>query len=111
MGELLRRYWHPIAATAELDVDPVRPVRLLGEDLVLFRNERGELGLVGDHLRPSHYQIRVPFDDTHTLHIRFQGSCASQARPRAPMSPRSVFASVTTTGASMSFRLTSPRRT
>jgi len=38
MGELLRRYWHPIAAAADLDHDPVRPVRLLGENLTLFRS-------------------------------------------------------------------------
>ena len=34
MGELLRRYWHPIAAAAELNEKPTKPVRLLGEDLV-----------------------------------------------------------------------------
>ena len=37
MGELLRRYWHPVAAVAELDDDPVKAVRLMGEDLVLFK--------------------------------------------------------------------------
>src|SRR5438876_8663179 len=47
MGNLLRRYWYPIAGAPELDQDPVRPVRLLGEDLVLFRSQKGELGLVG----------------------------------------------------------------
>lgn len=46
MGALLRRYWHPIAAELELDEDPVRPVRLLGEDLVLFRDKAGRLGLI-----------------------------------------------------------------
>ena len=36
MGELMRRYWHPIAASVELTGDePTRAVRLLGEDLVL----------------------------------------------------------------------------
>src|SRR5438270_297276 len=40
MGELLRRYWHPIAASRELDDTPFRTkeVRVLGEDLVLFRD-------------------------------------------------------------------------
>lgn len=46
MGELLRRYWHPVGATAELERDPVQAVRLLGEDLVLFRDEGGRLGLL-----------------------------------------------------------------
>ena len=35
MGELLRRYWMPIAAVAELDDMPIKPVRLMCEDLVL----------------------------------------------------------------------------
>jgi 5,5'-dehydrodivanillate O-demethylase oxygenase subunit len=42
-GELLRRYWHVAAAASELTEDaPVKPVRLLGEDLVLFRMPPGD---------------------------------------------------------------------
>ena len=37
MGDLMRRYWHPIAATGELVDKPTKPVRLLGEDLVLYQ--------------------------------------------------------------------------
>jgi 5,5'-dehydrodivanillate O-demethylase oxygenase subunit len=37
-GELLRRYWHVAAASCELTQEsPVKPVRILGEDLILFR--------------------------------------------------------------------------
>ena len=47
MGELMRRYWHPIAASVELDADnPTKEVRLLGEDLVLYRDAKGTLGLI-----------------------------------------------------------------
>ncbi|MEV6211203.1 Rieske 2Fe-2S domain-containing protein [Kitasatospora sp. NPDC051914] len=46
MGELLRRYWHPIAPIAELREQGVKPVRLLGEDLVLFRKSDGSHGLI-----------------------------------------------------------------
>jgi 5,5'-dehydrodivanillate O-demethylase oxygenase subunit len=47
MGELMRRYWHPIAGSSELNDDsPTKEVRLLGEDLVLFRSTAGVLGLV-----------------------------------------------------------------
>src|SRR6266508_5420136 len=59
MGELLRRYWHPIATTADLEKDPVRPVRLLSEDMTLFRSERGELGLIGD--RCAHRAISLAY--------------------------------------------------
>ena len=56
MGELMRRYWQPIAAVAELDDNPVKPVKLLGESLVLYRDRQGRLGLIGDtcpHRRTS----------------------------------------------------------
>ena len=47
MGDLMRRYWHPIAGSQQLNEDtPTREVRILGEDLVLFRSAAGELGLV-----------------------------------------------------------------
>src|SRR2546428_10717539 len=46
MGTLLRRYWFPIAATADLDANPVKAIKLLGEDLVLFRDRRGRPGPV-----------------------------------------------------------------
>ena len=49
-GELLRRYWQPAALAEEMPPDgPPLPVRLLGEDLVLFRDEGGRPGLLGLH--------------------------------------------------------------
>jgi len=46
VGDLLRRYWHPVAAACEMTARETRRVRLLGEDLVLWRDARGRLGLV-----------------------------------------------------------------
>src|SRR5688500_2167985 len=45
MGELLRRYWHPIALTQDA-TDTPRRIRHLGEDLILFRAGNGRPGLV-----------------------------------------------------------------
>ena len=59
MGDLLRRYWHPIAPAGELLQKPVKPVRLLGEDLTLFRDKQGRLGLVGE--RCAHRLVRLEF--------------------------------------------------
>lgn len=42
----MRRYWHPIAAVGEMDENPVTPVQLLGESLVLYRDRSGTLGLI-----------------------------------------------------------------
>src|SRR5437764_14832727 len=50
MGELLRRYWHPIAIAEELTPEnPTKFVRFLGEDLVLFLDKSGNVGLLADH--------------------------------------------------------------
>ncbi|HZT06321.1 MAG TPA: Rieske 2Fe-2S domain-containing protein [Chloroflexota bacterium] len=49
-GELLRRYWHPVAIARELTDDrPTKFVRILGEDLVLFKDKSGNVGLMQDH--------------------------------------------------------------
>ena len=48
-GELLRRYWHPVAAAEELTPErPKKQVRLLSEDLVLFRDANDEYGLLAE---------------------------------------------------------------
>ena len=49
MGELLRRYWTPFAAVGEMEYQPIKTVRLLGEDLVLYKDEGGNYGLVDRH--------------------------------------------------------------
>ena len=50
-GELLRRYWHPVALAGEA-TDLPRPIRYLGENLVLFRDGQGSVGLF--HPRCAH---------------------------------------------------------
>ena len=85
MGELLRRYWHPIAPAAEMDNRPTKPVRLLGEDLVLYRDLRGEYGLVGGrcaHRRTS-LAWGVPQEDGlrcmyHGWKYNAEGRCVEQ---------------------------------
>src|SRR5215510_1431148 len=57
-GEMLRRYWHPIGFSSELKGRPKRR-RLLGEDLVLFRDDRGRLGIL--ELRCLHRGTSLEF--------------------------------------------------
>ena len=46
-GKLMRCYWQPAALLDELSGNrPVKPVRLLGENLVLFRDDKGRYGLL-----------------------------------------------------------------
>ena len=65
MGALMRRYWQPIAAVAELEEEPTNEVKLLGEELVLYKNRRGGYGLIGRlcaHRRVNLVYV-VPEDD------------------------------------------------
>ena len=59
MGNLMRQYWHPIAASAQLDENPVKAVQVLGEQLTLFRDKRGNLGLIAD--RCAHRHVRLVY--------------------------------------------------
>lgn len=48
-GDLLRRYWLPVAVARELtEEQPVHLVRMLGENLALFRDRSGAVGLIDD---------------------------------------------------------------
>src|SRR5436853_6861372 len=50
MGDLMRQYWLPFLYSSEVEADgPPLRVRLLGEDLVVFRDSAGKLGLLGTH--------------------------------------------------------------
>ena len=109
MGELMRRYWHPIAAAGELTANTFRTkaVRLLGEDLVLYRDRGGRLGLVDrrcPHRRANlalgmveqdgircHYHgwkfdqtgrcVEQPFEDTSRPDKSFRQKCGIKSYP------------------------------
>jgi phenylpropionate dioxygenase-like ring-hydroxylating dioxygenase large terminal subunit len=66
-GEYLRRYWHPVAITAELGERP-KLIRILGEDLVLFRDKSGRTGLV--HRRCPHRRASLEFGIAEEKGIR-----------------------------------------
>lgn len=94
-GELLRRYWHPVAAVVELtDEKPIRAVKILNEELVVYRDRKGEYGLVGEHCphrlaslaygRVDEQGIRCPY---HGWKFDRNGKCLEQ--PAEP--PDSTF--------------------
>ena len=56
-GEYLRRYWQPVAYVREL-ASPLR-VRILGEDLVVFRDRGGRIGVL--HLHCAHRGTSLEF--------------------------------------------------
>ena len=73
-GELLRRYWHPVAAAAELTDDkPIRPVKMLGEELVVYRDKRGKYGLVGEHCPHRLASLAYGRVDEEGIRCRYHG--------------------------------------
>ena len=85
MGALMRRYWQPFAAVGEFEGRWTMRVRLLGEDLVVFRNRTGKLGLIGEfcpHRRAS-LAYGIPTDDGircayHGWKFDSSGACLEQ---------------------------------
>ncbi|HSV81072.1 MAG TPA: aromatic ring-hydroxylating dioxygenase subunit alpha [Ramlibacter sp.] len=85
MGNLMRRYWQPIGAASEMDGKWTRKVRLLGEDLVLFRDRQGRMGLIAEqcphrrasflHGIPTQDGIRCPY---HGWEFDATGACLNQ---------------------------------
>src|SRR5712692_7361695 len=94
MGSLLRRYWYPIATTTELEQELILPVRLLGEDLALFKTEQGALGLVAERCphRGASLAYGIPEEDGlrccyHGWKYDVSGQCIEQPAE----SPESTF--------------------
>ncbi len=91
-GQMLRRYWMPIAVSGELsDERPIKATRLLGEDLVVYRDRHGRYGVVGEHCphrkaslafgRVDEEGIRCPY---HGWKFDCTGACLEQpAEPEA----------------------------
>jgi 5,5'-dehydrodivanillate O-demethylase len=94
MGEVLRRYWHPVATSAQLKDEPVMAVTLLGENLALYRTDGGKLGLVSQRCPhrgaslaygiPEEEGLRCPY---HGWRFDQTGQCNEQ--PAEP--PDSTF--------------------
>src|SRR5688572_13782851 len=47
-GEYMRRFWQPVAMASELGDTPL-VIRIMGEDLVCFRDKSGRVGLLHRH--------------------------------------------------------------
>jgi phenylpropionate dioxygenase-like ring-hydroxylating dioxygenase large terminal subunit len=67
MGELLRRYWQPVCLSSELS-DLPRRVRILCEDLVVFRDGKGKVGCL--HLHCAHRGSSLEYGRIEAAGIR-----------------------------------------
>src|SRR5438093_8420009 len=86
VGEFRRRYWHPVGRSRDVSSGgQPRQIKILGEDLVLFRDDTGQPGLLGLHCshratslaygRVEDGGIRCPF---HGWLYSTEGRCLEQ---------------------------------
>jgi 5,5'-dehydrodivanillate O-demethylase len=73
MGDLLRRYWYPIGAVSELDEKPTKRVRLMGENLVLYRDLGGRYGLVDRHCPHRRADLSFGFPEECGIRCHYHG--------------------------------------
>lgn len=73
-GELLRRYWQALCPVSELTAEkPIKPLRLLGEDLLVFKDGRGRYGLVEAQCRHRRVSLTRGFVEEDGIRCAYHG--------------------------------------
>jgi 5,5'-dehydrodivanillate O-demethylase oxygenase subunit len=73
MGDLLRRYWQPVGGASELAKNPIKPIRIMGEDLVLYRDRGGRYGLVDRHCTHRRADLAYGWVEDHGIRCSYHG--------------------------------------
>jgi 5,5'-dehydrodivanillate O-demethylase oxygenase subunit len=73
MGEYLRRYWMPIGGASEFDTLAIKPVRLLGENLVLYKDLGGRFGLLDRHCPHRRADLAYGFVEDTGIRCNYHG--------------------------------------
>jgi 5,5'-dehydrodivanillate O-demethylase len=79
MGELLRRYWMPIGGVSEFDTVAIKPIRLLGEDLVLYKDLGGRFGLLDRHCPHRRADLAYGFVEATGIRCNYHGWLMDEA--------------------------------
>ena len=78
MGAVLRRHWLPIGAVSEFDDKSVRPARVLGEDLVLYKDLSGVFGLIERQCPHRRADLANGFVEKRGLRCSYHGWLLSE---------------------------------
>lgn len=73
MGEVLRRHWFPIAGASEFETQRVKAIRLMGEDLVLYRDLSGTFGLTERQCAHRRADLSYGFVEKCGLRCNYHG--------------------------------------
>src|SRR5688500_4360735 len=91
-GELLRRYWQPLCPVAELTAaQPKKRVRIMSEDLLVFRDAQGQLACVEEHCKHRGTSLYYGFIEERGIRCCYHGwlyDCRGQCIEQ-PFEPKS----------------------
>ncbi|MFM9992850.1 MAG: Rieske 2Fe-2S domain-containing protein [Burkholderiaceae bacterium] len=73
MGRLLRRFWHPVALSKDLENGKTLPLRVLSEDLTLYRGEGGSVHLVDGFCKHRRTHLHTGSVEGETIRCIYHG--------------------------------------
>jgi len=73
MGDYLRRYWMPVGGATEFDQISIKPMRLMGEDLVLYRDRSGTFGLIDRQCPHRRADLALGFVEDNGIRCHYHG--------------------------------------
>ena len=73
MGEVLRRYWHPIATVGMMNDKWTKKVRLLGEDMILYKDRSGTFGMMEPHCAHRRMNMIYGIPEANGLRCPYHG--------------------------------------
>lgn len=79
MGDLLRRYWYPVAFQKDMDEWPITKVRLLGEDFALWKTPDGDYGIMQERCPHRGASMVYGVVEPDGLRCGYHGWCFDQA--------------------------------
>ncbi len=94
-GRYLRRFWQPVLMSSDLAAGHVKPLRILGEDLTLYRGESGEVHLIAGRCPHRGIKLALGFVDGDRLQCVYHGwtfdgagQCVTQPAEPKPFADR-----------------------
>jgi 5,5'-dehydrodivanillate O-demethylase len=73
-GELLRRYWQPLCPTGEItEAAPKKRIRILGEDLLVYRDDAGKIYCVAEYCAHRHASLFFGFVEPGGIRCCYHG--------------------------------------
>ena len=94
-GRYLRRFWQPVFVSADLASGQIRPIRILGEDLTLYRGESGAAHIVGGRCAHRGVQMVLGFVQGEQIECPYHGwtydasgQCVKQPGEQRPFCER-----------------------